>query len=129
MLVDLAIPLDFSEGMPPQLLCANTDSLGEQIRRACPDARVVKTLNTVFKDVMVEPARVPGRHNVFVAGEDSGAKDIVKDLIGEFGWPQEAIVDLGGIRAARATEMYMALYFNLVDVLGTFEFNIAVIRA
>jgi predicted dinucleotide-binding enzyme len=62
VVVDLALPLDFSPGMPPRLFVANTDSLGEQIQRAFPDARVVKTLNTVFVDVMVEPARVPGRH-------------------------------------------------------------------
>jgi hypothetical protein len=67
-------------------------------------------------DVMVEPARVPGRHNVFVAGGDASAKQTVKRLLGEFGWPGEVIVDLGGIQAARATEMYMQLYFTLAGV-------------
>lgn len=54
-LVDLALALDFSEGMPPLLLVANTDSLGEQIQRTFPGARVVKALNTVFFEVMIEP--------------------------------------------------------------------------
>jgi hypothetical protein len=74
VVVDLAIPLDCSQGMPPQLTVANTDSLGEQIQRAFPDARVVKTLHTVFKDVMIEPARLPDRHTIFGAGDDVGAR-------------------------------------------------------
>jgi predicted dinucleotide-binding enzyme len=129
VLVDLAIPLDFSRGMPPSLLIAETDSLGEQIQRAYPDARVVKTLNTVSKDVMIAPERLPGRHNIFIAGEDARAKETVLALLGEFGWPGEAIIDLGGIQAARATEMYMPLFFALRGVLGTFDFNIAVTSA
>jgi predicted dinucleotide-binding enzyme len=129
VLLDLAIPLDSSGGMPPRLLAAVTDSLGEQIQRAFPDARVVKSLNTVFKDVMIEPSRVPGRHDVFVAGNDPAAKATVTGLLRDFGWPGASIIDLGGIEAARGTEMYMQLYFLLSGVLGTFEFNIAVTRA
>jgi hypothetical protein len=33
------------------------------------------------------------------------------------------------IKSARSTEMYMQLYFNLSGVLGTLDFNIAVVRA
>ncbi|MDT0323553.1 NADPH-dependent F420 reductase, partial [Streptomyces millisiae] len=128
VLLDLALPLDLSQGMPPKLTLANTDSLGEQIQRAFPDARVVKTLNTVFFEVMIEPGRVPGRHNVFVAGEDADAKETVKGLLREFGWPEDVIIDLGGIRTARGTEMYMPLYFMLWETLGTFDFNISVTR-
>ena len=129
VLLDPALPLDFSEGMPPKLLVANTDSLGEQVQRAFPDARVVKALNTSFMEVMVEPTLLPGRHNLFLAGDDSDAKETAKGLLREFGWPDDAIVDLGGIVAARATEMYMRLYFTLVGVLDTFHFNIAIVRA
>ena len=111
------------------LSVANTDSLGEQIQRAFPDARVVKTLNTMNAYVMVDPSRVPGRHVVFVAGEDAAAKETVKALLGELGWPVDAIVDLGGIRAARSTEMYLPLWLSLWGVLGTGDFNIAIVRA
>jgi predicted dinucleotide-binding enzyme len=108
---------------------ANTDSLGEQIQRAFPDTRVVKTLNTMNAYVMIEPSRVPGRHSVFVAGEDAAAKETVRGLLGEFGWPEEAIIDLGGIRAARGTEMYLPLWLSLMGVLGTGDFNIQVVKA
>jgi 8-hydroxy-5-deazaflavin:NADPH oxidoreductase len=128
VILDLALPLDFSQGMPPLLTVANTDSLGEQIQRAFPEARVVKTLNTVLFEVMIDPARIPGRHNIFLAGDDAGAKKAVTGLLREFGWPEEAVIDLGDIRAARGTEMYMQLYFTLAGAIGTFDFNIAVVR-
>jgi predicted dinucleotide-binding enzyme len=129
VLVDVANPLDFSQGFPPLLSVVNTDSLGEQIQRAFPAARVVKTLNTMNAYVMVEPSRVPGGHSVFLAGEDAAAKETVRELLREFGWPDEAMVDLGGIRAARGTEMYLPLWLSLMGVLGTGDFNIQVVKA
>jgi predicted dinucleotide-binding enzyme len=129
VLVDVANTLDFSGGMPPTLGVSNTDSLGEQIQRAFPDSRVVKTLNTMNCDVMVDPGRVPGQHVVFVCGEDTDAKQRVVALLGSFGWPAGRIVDLGGIRAARGTEMYLPLWLSLYGALGSGDFNIAVERA
>ncbi|MBT2555968.1 NADPH-dependent F420 reductase [Arthrobacter sp. ISL-5] len=128
VLIDIALALDFSEGMPPKLLIASDDSLAEQIQRTYPEARVVKTLNTIFCDVMVNPSRVPGAHNVFVAGNDESAKTTAKSILNEFGWPSEATLDLGGIEVARSVELYMPLYFTLHGVLGTFDFNIAMVR-
>ena len=128
LLIDVALPLDFSVGMPPQFLVAGTDSLGEQIQRAVPDARVVKTLNTVFVEVMIQPHRVPGHHNLFVCGNDMEATRTARQLLAEFGWPEDAVIDLGDISATRATEMYMQLFFTLVGVLGSFHFNIAVVQ-
>jgi len=89
----------------------------------------VKTLNTMSAYVMIEPSRVPGRHAVFLAGDDPAAKETVKGLLGEFGWPEEAIIDLGGIRAARGTEMYLPLWLSLMGVLGSGDFNIQVVKA
>jgi predicted dinucleotide-binding enzyme len=60
VLVDVANPLDFSQGMPPSLSVVNTDSLGECIQREFPSARVVKTLNTVNASLMVNPGIVGG---------------------------------------------------------------------
>jgi predicted dinucleotide-binding enzyme len=129
ILLDLALPLDFSEGFPPTLTVANTDSLGEQIQRAYPDTKVVKSLTSVFCQVMVEPSRVPGQHSVFVAGDDLDAKNSVRSLLESFGWQAGKIIDLGGITGARAVEMYSRLYFTLVDTLATFELNINVVHA
>lgn len=128
-LVDIANPLDASQGFPPTLAFCNDDSLGERIQAAFPDANVVKTLNTMNCQVMVDPARVPGEHAVFISGEDEGAKREVSDLLGSFGWPEERIVDLGGIRTARGAEMYLPLWLSLYGRLDTGDFNIGVLRA
>lgn len=129
VILDIANPLDFSHGMPPILSVANTDSLAEQLQAEFPDAHVVKALNTMNAYVMVEPARLSGSHNVFVAGDDPAAKETVKDLLRAFGWTDEAIIDLGGIRAARGTEMFLPLWVSLLGTLGTGEFNIGIVRA
>lgn len=128
VLIDVANPLDFSAGMPPTLSICNDDSLGERIQAAFPEARVVKTLNTVNSAVMVEPGRVGGDHVVFVCGENGDAKGEVEELLESFGWPAERIVDLGGIAAARGTEMYLPLWLALYGKLGSGDFNIAVER-
>ncbi len=60
VLIDVANPLDFSKGMPPSLLpeLSNTHSLGEEIQKTFPDAKVVKTLNTMWCGLMVNPNMV-----------------------------------------------------------------------
>jgi len=126
VLVDVANPLDFSQGMPPTLTVCNDDSLGEQIQAAFPAARVVKALNTVNAGVMTDPGRLPDAHNVFLCGNDEEAKATVGELLQSFGWPPEAIVDLGEIGAARGTEMYLPLWLRLMGALGTAEFNIQI---
>jgi hypothetical protein len=129
VLIDVANPLDFSQGRPPSLFVSNTDSLGEQIQRRFPQARVVKALNTMNCEVMVDPGKVPGEHDVFLCGEDAEAKRQVGELLESFGWQSHRIVDLGGISSARGTEMYVALWLRLWGTLGTGYFNIAVVRA
>jgi 8-hydroxy-5-deazaflavin:NADPH oxidoreductase len=128
VLIDVANPLDFSQGMPPSLFVSNTDSLGEQIQRAFPDTRVVKALHTMNCEVMVDPAKVPGEHDVFVSGNDEAAKADVRELLQSFGWPTERIVDLGDITSARGTEMYLPLWLRLWGAVQTGYFNIKVVR-
>ena len=128
VVVDVANPLDSSRGMPPTLAVCNDDSLGEQIQRSFPEAKVVKTLNTVNCEVMVEPGRVPGEHDVFLSGNDAEAKARVGELLQSFGWPAERIVDLGDISSARGPEMYLPLWIRLRGALGTRELNIRVLR-
>jgi hypothetical protein len=113
ILIDVANPLDFSSGMPPTLSVSNTDSLGEQIQRAFPGARVVKTLNTMNSNLMVDPSQVAGGdHHVFVSGNDQGAKAEVTRILQEwFGWKN--VLDLGDITSARGPEMMLPLWLRL----------------
>ena len=125
LLVDVANPLDFSRGFPPTLTVCNTDSLGEQIQRAFPEARVVKALNTVNCAVMVEPGRVPGEHVLFMCGDEEGAKRETLAILGELGWPEERVVDLGDITGARGMEMYLPLWVRIMVGRGNADFNVA----
>ena len=125
IVIDVANPLDFSGG-GPALFTDTTDSLGERIQAAFPDARVVKSLNTINCNVMVDPASVPGDHVVFVWGNDEDAKARTRELLGEFGWPAERLIDLGDITGARATEHYLLLWIRLMGVTGGPNFNISV---
>ena len=122
VLVDVANALDFSKGMPPTLTIVNTDSVGEQIQREFPEAKVVKSLNTMAAQVMVNPMGVPGEHDVFVSGNDPQAKAQVQKILGEFGWKN--IIDLGGISTSRAVEMWFPLFFNIRMKYQTPMFNL-----
>ena len=127
VLIDIANPLDFSHGMPPSLTVCNTDSLGEQIQRAFPEVRVVKSLNTVNSNLMVNAALLPGEHIMFVSGNDADAKAQVTSILKDwFGW--KAVIDLGDITTARATEMMLPIWISLMMKLGTPMFNFAIVR-
>ncbi|MFJ4672605.1 NADPH-dependent F420 reductase [Kitasatospora purpeofusca] len=129
LLIDLSNPLVFSAEGELTLDPVNTDSVGERIQREFPQALVVKTLNTVTAPVMVDPSRLDGEHNMFVAGDDEGAKARTVALLGSFGWPSESVIDLGDITGARAMEMMMPFWIRLMKAFGTAEFNYSFKRA
>lgn len=123
VLIDVSNPLDFSKGFPPRLTVCNDDSLGEQLQRALPGARVVKALNTLTAALMVEPSRLAGPHELLICGDDADAKARASRLLREaFGW--ELIRDLGDITNARGTEAWLLLWTRLYQHLGTGEFNL-----
>lgn len=126
VLIDLSNPLDFSQGFPPRLSVCNDDSLGEQVQRAVPGARVVKALNTLSNPLMLDPARLSGPHDVLMCGNDAEAKGVVRELLGAFGWSDP--IDLGGIDNARGLEMWLPLWARLYGALGTAEFNLHIQR-
>ena len=127
VLIDISNPLDFSRGMPPSLFVSNTDSLGEQIQRAFPQVKVVKTLNTVNANIMVNPRQVAdGNHHVFVCGNDAQAKQQVVDILKSFGWIH--VLDLGDITTARGVEMYLPIWLRLWGTLGTGLFNVKIMK-
>ncbi len=126
VLLDIANPLDFSAGMPPTLFVKDTDSLGEQIQRAFPRTRVVKSLNTLTADLMVRPDQLPDVSTVFVSGDDADAKATVISLLTEFG--HRDVIDLGDITTARGTEMLLPVWLRLMGALGTATFNFKIVR-
>ena len=102
-------------------------SLGEKLQEALPGAKVVKTLNTAAMSVLTEPSTLPPS-SVFVSGDDAAAKATVVSLLADLGWPEESVVDLGGIRSARGPEHYAVMWAALMQSLGTPEFNIRLVK-
>ena len=128
IIVDLANPLDFSHGVPPSLSVVNTCSLGEEIQKAFPRSKVVKTLNTMWCGIMVNPALVNnGDHNVFLCSNYEDAKEVVRKILLSFGWKEENIIDLGDLTAARGTEMFLPLWLKIYATKKGRAFNIKVV--
>ncbi len=126
ILIDVANELDFSQGMPPKSLAADTTSLGEKIQAAFPNTKVVKTLNTMNCQMMVNPNQLAnGNHTVFVSGNDADAKAKVTELLQSFGWMD--IFDLGDMTSARATEMMMPLWLRAFGKLGNVPYNFKIV--
>lgn len=131
VLIDIANPLDFSSGMPPSLLPGlnNTNSLGEEIQKTFPQAMVVKTLNTMWCGLMINPNLIGnGDHINFISGNNTEAKIKVRKLLNQFGWVDENIIDIGDIRGARATESMLPIWLRVMGVTKTGVFNFKLVR-
>lgn len=129
VLVDISNPLDFSKGMPPSLFVCNTDSLGEQIQREFPDAKVVKTLNIVNCEVMVNAGKssATDRGTLFVSGNDAEAKQsVIKNFLQPWGWND--VIDLGDITTARGTEMLLPVWVRTWAATGNGHFSFKIVR-
>lgn len=126
VIVDISNPLDFSKGFPPSLFVTNTDSLAEQLQRAVPTAHVVKALNTMNNELMVNPKLLKEATSVFLAGNDAGAKAKVTGLLASFGW--EDIIDCGDLSAARGCEQLVMHWVRLMGALKTPMFNFKIVR-
>ena len=100
VLIDTTNPLDFSAGAP-RLSVGFNDSLGEQVQRLLPNARVVKAFNTVGNAHMVNPDFPDGPPTMFLAGNDDESKRLVSQVCEQFGWD---VSDLGGIESSRYLE-------------------------
>jgi predicted dinucleotide-binding enzyme len=127
ILIDTSNPLDYSTDTWT-LSISNTDSLGEQIQRAFPEALVVKTLNTMNCDVMVDPNKLQEKTDVFVSGNDVEAKFTVTKILRDwFGW--RSIIDLGDITTSRGVESFILLWQSLRHIKSSRQFNIKVVTS
>jgi 8-hydroxy-5-deazaflavin:NADPH oxidoreductase len=131
VLIDIANPLDFSNGMPPSLLTGlnNTNSLAEEIQKTFPDTMVIKTLNTMWCGLMVNPKLVGnGDHINFISGNNSEAKNKVIKILNQFGWLDKNILDIGDITGARATESLLPIWLRVNGVVKSGAFNFKIVR-
>jgi len=115
LVMDTTNPLRFDdEGQPPVLDIGHTDSAGERVQGWLPDAHVVKAFNIVGNPHMVDPDFPEGKPDMFICGNDDGAKRLAAELIESLGWPP--VIDLGGIERARYLEamamVWICHFFN-----------------
>ncbi len=129
IVVDVSNPIHASEGMPPSLFISNTDSLGEEIQHVFPESFVVKTLNTMWCGLMVNPRKLKEEHTVFMCGDHKEAKEKVATILKSFGWRDSEILDLGDITQSRGVESYLPLWLRVYSATKNDAFNIKVVSA
>ncbi len=114
--------------MPPSLVpeWTNTNSLGEEIQALLPGANVVKTLNIVNCEVMVDAKKSGGDPTMFIAGNNAQAKEEVKKLLRQFGWND--IIDLGDISGARGMEMLLPIWLRVWGATRNGHFGFKIVR-
>jgi predicted dinucleotide-binding enzyme len=117
VLIDATNPLDFSSGTPG-LFVGFDDSLGEQVQKAAPGARVVKAYNSVGNALFVDPDLPGGPPTMFIAGNDDAAKAAVTQLLQDTGWE---VADLGGIEQSRWLEAMCMAWVSYGARTGTWN--------
>jgi len=118
VVIDVTNPLKFEEGKPPALAVNGDDSGGEQVQRWLPQSKVVKAFNTVGSSLMVNPQLPGGPPDMFIAGNDAGAKQTVTQICNQFGWP---VTDIGGIEGSRLLEPLAMLWVVVGFKLNRWE--------
>jgi hypothetical protein len=118
VVIDVTNPLKFEESQAPRLALGFDDSGGEQVQRWLPQSRVVKCFNIVGNTLMVNPQIPGGPPDMFIAGNDAGAKQTVTTICKQFGWP---VVDIGGIEGARLLEPLAMLWVVVGFKLNRWE--------
>lgn len=119
VLIDATNPLQSNENGPPTLIRGHDDSGGEHVQRLAPEARVVKAFNIVNFKYMVDPDLPGGPPDMFIAGNDQGAKATVTEVLASFGWP--TTWDIGGIDGARQLESLCLLWVAVGVRRGAFD--------
>jgi hypothetical protein len=123
IVLDVSVPL--TEDMK---LAFPNESAAQRTQYRFPQARIVKSLNTMNVSGMIDPLSSLPQATIFVSGDDDDAKATVAGVLGDLGWPSEAILDLGGIETAIGTEHAFYLFFATYSALKTPAFNISIAR-
>jgi len=82
-------------------------SLMEELQSKYPQANFVKAFSCVGNALMINPDFGGVKPTMFIAGNDDGAKSLVKGILNTFGWEIE---DMGKAEAARAIEPLCMLW-------------------
>jgi predicted dinucleotide-binding enzyme len=97
------------------LALGHTTSGGEVVQGWLPAAHVVKTLNQVGAEIMANTARLPHPPAMFMAGNDTGAKARVGQMLTDLGFDP---LDAGDITRARLLEPLGMVWINQALLRG-----------
>jgi predicted dinucleotide-binding enzyme len=85
----------------------------------------VKAFNIVGNASFFRPNFPQGPPDMFICGNDAGAKATVTGILTDFGWPT---IDIGGIEGARALEEVCILWVASAVRLGTWNIALKMLR-
>ena len=113
VVVDITNPVNESFDA---LVVPPDSSATAELAQLAPGARLVKAFNTTFANTL-KGGEVSGQTlDVFLAGDDEGAKTTVATLVKEGGLNP---IDAGGLRRARELEAAGLLHMSVQGPLGT----------
>ncbi|MBP6209202.1 MAG: NAD(P)-binding domain-containing protein [Anaerolineales bacterium] len=114
VVVDIANPLNSTyDG----LATAPDSSSAEDLARAVvAGAKVVKAFNTTYAGTLIAGEVAGQKLDVFIAGDDAGAKATVSQLVTDGGM---RAIDAGPLHRARQIESMQLLHITLQGTLGT----------
>jgi len=125
VVVDVTNPIVYNEGEPPALSVGHTMSAGEIVQASLPDSHVVKTLNYINHTHIAFPKYKEGLPIMFVAGNNSSAKNAVHDLLVDLGW--DDTLDIGPIQKSRLLEPLSLLWVEYGVARNTWDHAFAVL--
>ena len=108
IVIDVTNPLVFEkEGQPPHLSTGFPHSNGEKVQQLLPKAKVVKAFNIVGSVHFTDAKLQEGSADMFIAGNDSKAKQVVAQIASDWGW---LVTDIGDITQAYLLEALAMLW-------------------
>ncbi|HLY10693.1 MAG TPA: NAD(P)-binding domain-containing protein [Planctomycetota bacterium] len=125
LVIDATNPLDFSKGAP-RLIGTVGDSAGERHQKLLPGAHVVKAFNTVGNAYMFKPEFPGGPPDMFLCGDDDGAKSKAAALCRDFGW---GVIDVGGIESSHFLEAMCMVWVLSAMKTGTWSQAFKMLKA
>lgn len=126
IVIDVTNPLVFNDSGPPELALGHNMSGGEIVQQSLPDSHVVKALNIINHQSMVNPSYKTGIPTMFICGNNKSAILHTTELLQEMGWSD--IVDLGGIEKSRLLEPLCLLWVEYGVANNTWKHAISILK-
>ena len=126
VVIDATNPLHMRPDGPPTLGISGTDSAGEQLQRWLPGAQIVKAFNIIGNPFFFRPEFPDGPPDMFICGNDTGAKSTVTKILHDFGW--KSVIDIGGIAGSRELEALCILWVKSAMALGNWAIGFRLLR-